>query len=172
VGSRASLDEGETPPPVVFFFSVIDISLFWLSWLCLLSFTAQHTQNTNIQAGFKPAISASDRPQTLVLDRSVTGIRFPDSPARCGSLYLLSYRCPYIMKSDCCKLNIPAAKHSRYETDTSEAIFACSWESVGWLRSVIFRPPINFVCTKEPETARLRNVKNVALRMFECIKLA
>ena len=47
-------------------------------------------------AGFEPATTTSDRPQSLALDRSVTGIgiRSPDRPVRGESLYLLSYPGP------------------------------------------------------------------------------
>ena len=64
----------------------------------LLCFTVQHTTQTSmLLAGFEPAIPATDRPQTLALDRSVTGIgptgiRSPDRPARNESLYRLHHR--------------------------------------------------------------------------------
>ena len=45
--------------------------------------------------GFEPATPVSDRPQTLILDRSATGIRYLDHPARSQSLYRLSYRGPW-----------------------------------------------------------------------------
>jgi hypothetical protein len=45
-----------------------------------------------LSAVFEPAIPASDRPQILALDRSTTGIRSLDRPARCESLYRLRCR--------------------------------------------------------------------------------
>jgi hypothetical protein len=51
-----------------------------------------HTIQTSMPpAGFERTISASQRPQTLALDRSATGIRSPDRPARSDSLDRLRY---------------------------------------------------------------------------------
>ena len=60
---------------------------------CLLSLLT--TQTSMTLRGFEPATAASDRPQTLALDRSATGIRPPDRPAHCESLYRLRYSGPH-----------------------------------------------------------------------------
>ena len=84
-------------------------SLSWLSWLCLLSFTLQHTTQTSMPlAGFKPAIPASDRPQNLALDLSATviGLSYPGPPtARMPSFdvtkwYTLSPQCVYVFRTN------------------------------------------------------------------------
>ena len=57
-------------------------------------YCATHTTQTSMPpAGFEPATPLSGRSQTLVLDRSATGIgiRCPDRPACSESLYRLSY---------------------------------------------------------------------------------
>jgi hypothetical protein len=58
-----------------FLYFICTTSLSWLSWLCLLSLL-YNTHNTNIHApsGIELATPASDRPQTLALDLSATGI--------------------------------------------------------------------------------------------------
>ena len=78
-------------PTRFFVLIVLHFAFFW----SLLT-----THNTSMPlAGFEPETQASDRPQTLVLYRLVTGIggiRFPDRPTRSESLYRLSYPGPLI----------------------------------------------------------------------------
>ena len=59
--------------------------------------TTYTTQTSMFPAGFEPTIPTGDRPQTVALDRSATGIggiRSPDRPDRSKSLYRLSYPGP------------------------------------------------------------------------------
>jgi hypothetical protein len=63
------------PPELLHLFSLITFYLLvssWLSWLVPLSLHT--TQTSTPPAGFEPAISACERPQTLTLDRSHKGI--------------------------------------------------------------------------------------------------
>ena len=75
-----------SPPPGFFLFSLCTFLL-----LCPdcpgCAFCPYFTIQISMpMAGFEPAIPASDRSQTLVLDRSATGIRSRDRPARSESV--------------------------------------------------------------------------------------
>ena len=101
VGPRVGMDGCEKSRPHRDYFCVFSCILFLLHpylflyfdcpAFCLFVFTVQHTTQTSMPpAGFEPATPANDRPQTLTLDRSSTGlsrIRYPDHPARSKSLY-------------------------------------------------------------------------------------
>ena len=89
------------PSPGFFLFSLCTLSVLLCPHFpafCLFVLTVQHTTQTSIlSAGFEPSIPATDRPQTLALDHSVTGIggiRSSDRPVRRGPLYRLIYRGP------------------------------------------------------------------------------
>ena len=69
------------------------VSLSWLSYILPSVFYLQHTTHMPL-AGFELATSASDRPQTLALDRSAIGIGgFEPRTVKpvAKSLYWLSY---------------------------------------------------------------------------------
>jgi hypothetical protein len=87
--------------------SSVLLSVSWLS--CILPFCLylQHiTQTSMSPAGFEPSIPASDGPQTLILDRSVTGIDEATtlllqitSKRRSWKIYL--YACVGVQRSNC-----------------------------------------------------------------------
>ena len=92
--------ENFAPTGILFFRSRFLCSLSVLCpGFCLLSLVYNtHTAQTSMQpVGFKLATPASDRPQPLALDRSATGIRSPDPPARSQSLYRLGHPDPYVI---------------------------------------------------------------------------
>ena len=72
------------------------VSLSWFPIFYLFYLYLQHATQTGMPPeGFKPAIPASNRLQTLALDRSATGIgriRSPNRPGYRELLYRLSYR--------------------------------------------------------------------------------
>ena len=72
--------------PCGIFFCSLDFictSLSWLSWLCLLCFTVQHTTQTFMPpAGFEPTIPAGKRPQTYAVGRAATNIGRIQTPDR------------------------------------------------------------------------------------------
>ena len=75
MGPRVSPDYSEKCRPHRYFILISVLHLYYLFALC--SYSATHTTQTPmLVAGFKPATPASDRPQTLALDRSATGIGF------------------------------------------------------------------------------------------------
>ena len=109
-GRRTSMDRcGKFRPHWDFFFVVLcTSSALFLCPDCpgcaFCPYCATHTTQTSMTlAGFEPATPASDRPQTLALNRSATGIggiRSPNRPARSESLYRPSYRSP-LFYMDC-----------------------------------------------------------------------
>ena len=82
-----------SPPLGFLLFSLRSLSVLLCSdcpGLRLLSLLCNTTQTAMPPAGLEPATPASDRPQTLALDHSTTGIgriRYPDRPGRSESLY-------------------------------------------------------------------------------------
>ena len=93
VGFRTGLDRcGKSRPHRFFLFFVLCASSALL--LCrdcpgcaFCPYCTKHTTQTSMpSAGFEPATPASLRRQTLALERSATGIRSPNLPARTESL--------------------------------------------------------------------------------------
>ena len=77
--------------------SSVLVSLSWLSRILSFCLYLQHTTQTSMPpAGYESAIPASDRPQTLALDRTATGIgKDSNCPVCSDLLYRLSYSCPH-----------------------------------------------------------------------------
>jgi hypothetical protein len=72
--------------------------------------------------GFEPAVTASERPQTYILDRTATGIgriRYLDRTAVSESLYRLRYRGPH------CRLN--TAGYTLHQVCTNSVAVSPGW---------------------------------------------
>jgi hypothetical protein len=94
-GRSGQLRKISPPPGFLSLFTLFVLQCPDFPGFLLFILIVKHTTQTSMPSS---AIPASDRPQTLALDRLATGIgvRSQDRPTHSQSLYRLSYPCPQV----------------------------------------------------------------------------